>query len=411
MLFSCCNYVLKIVNVAVGTRNSFQKEMLTTYIISRYKYLSARENPSNLPTFSIPLFVYYQLVSVITVAITSTHHLYQLTAHPSWASGFVASECTLKKRINHLKGGLFLAIVALFLPPLSVLKRTGCDHHLFINIVLTLFGWTPGILHAWYIILRFPDGRRAAELREDVRQGRAKVVYQGYGLPAIGAGTYYFPAHQETRYRYWRHGPAEIYVQYPDGRFYKYKDLCCWSKGECPGQAGQRIVVLQQQNPLKPHLLQQFQYHTKLQPERNLISDADANNENASVAEEPLTTLYIEGTEPEPVEAALETRLSEPIPDEEPNQDGELISLIESSHLSYSSTPYITEEARACGRLFIPIQIPYPAFQNLAMSLSMTTLVLLHRAVRLFIPSIVMLMATASTAWLSKKEFFPRLYP
>ncbi|KAH0148314.1 hypothetical protein KCU67_g11499, partial [Aureobasidium melanogenum] len=97
------------------------------------------------------------------------------------------------------QGGLFLAIVALFLPPLSVLKRTGCDHHLFINIVLTLFGWTPGILHAWYIILRFPDGRRAAELRDDVRQGRAKVVYQGYGLPAIGAGTYYFPANQETR--------------------------------------------------------------------------------------------------------------------------------------------------------------------------------------------------------------------
>jgi uncharacterized membrane protein YqaE (UPF0057 family) len=26
------------------------------------------------------------------------------------------------------------------MPPLSVLKRTGCDHHLFINIVLTCFG-------------------------------------------------------------------------------------------------------------------------------------------------------------------------------------------------------------------------------------------------------------------------------
>lgn len=128
--------------------------------------------------------------------------LVHLTAHSSWDSGFVASECTLESCINHSQGGLFLAIVALFLPPLSVLKRTGCDHHLFVNIVLTLFGWTPGILHAWYIILRFPDGRRAAELRDDVRQGRAKVVYQGYGLPAIGAGTYYFPANQETRYRY-----------------------------------------------------------------------------------------------------------------------------------------------------------------------------------------------------------------
>ncbi|KAG9569571.1 hypothetical protein KCU71_g6265, partial [Aureobasidium melanogenum] len=280
---------------------------------------------SNLLTFSTPLFVYYQLVSVITVVVIATHHLHQLSRylcnliHP--ASLDYAS-------IMGLWGGLFLAIVAVFLPPLSVLKRTGCDHHLFINIVLTLFGWTPGILHAWYINLRFPDGRRAAELREDVRQGRAKVVYQGFGLPAIGAGTYYFPAHQETR-------------------FYKYKDLCCWSKGECPGQTTQHIVVLQQQDPLKPHLLQQFRYQTKLQPERNLISDADVNDENAPVADEPLTTLYIGETGPQPVEAALATRLSEPILDEEPNPDRELISVGEPSRLSYSSTPYITEEARA----------------------------------------------------------------
>lgn len=124
------------------------------------------------------------------------------TSHSSWVFGCVALDSTRKESANNWQGGLFLAILAVFLPPLSVLKRTGCDHHLFINIVLTLFGWTPGILHAWYIILRFPDGRRAAELREDVRRGRAKVVYQGYGLPAIGAGTYYFPAHQETRYRF-----------------------------------------------------------------------------------------------------------------------------------------------------------------------------------------------------------------
>ncbi|KAI4743826.1 hypothetical protein E4T50_05755 [Aureobasidium sp. EXF-12298] len=101
-----------------------------------------------------------------------------------------------------LWGGFCLAIVALFMPPLSVLKRTGCDHHLFINIVLTYLGWTPGFLHALYIILRFPDGRRAAEMREDVRRGRAAVVQQSFGLPATGAGTYYYPSHQETRDRY-----------------------------------------------------------------------------------------------------------------------------------------------------------------------------------------------------------------
>ncbi|KAH0279414.1 hypothetical protein KCU91_g1778, partial [Aureobasidium melanogenum] len=214
-------------------------------------------------------------------------------------------------------GGLFLAIVALFLPPISVLKRTGCDHHLFVNIVLTLFGWTPGILHAWYIILRFPDGRRAAELRDD------------------------------------RHGPAEIYVQYPDGRFYKYKELGCWSKGECPGQPVQRIVVLQQQDPLKPHLLQQFQYHPKFEPKQNSVFDPDVNDEDSQAAEEPLRTLYIEETGPEPEEATLDTRLPEPMPDGEPTSDeewvidGEVVSVEEPSRLSYSSTSHIREKARA----------------------------------------------------------------
>lgn len=128
--------------------------------------------------------------------------LLHLIAHPPWVFGSVAFNTTLEGFANHPQGGLFLGIVALFLPPLSVLKRTGCDHHLFINIVLTFFGWTPGVLHAWYLILRFPYGRRAAEMREDVRQGRALVVQQNFGLPAIGVGTYYFPAHQETQYRY-----------------------------------------------------------------------------------------------------------------------------------------------------------------------------------------------------------------
>ena len=154
------------------------------------------------------LFIYHRLVPLITVVIISTKFsiraatsvtlsiLLYLTAFPPWVSGFVASDFRSKSVTDHSQGGLFLAIVALFIPPLSVLKRTGCDHHLFINIVLTLFGWTPGVLHAWYIILRFPDGRRAAEMRDDVRRGRAVVVQQ------TGAGAYYIPAHQETRYRY-----------------------------------------------------------------------------------------------------------------------------------------------------------------------------------------------------------------
>ncbi|KAI5205268.1 hypothetical protein E4T38_04338 [Aureobasidium subglaciale] len=66
-----------------------------------------------------------------------------------------------------LCGGFILSLLAIILPPLPVAKRTGIDHHFVINIVLTICGWIPGVLHAWYIILRFPDGKRAAKMRED----------------------------------------------------------------------------------------------------------------------------------------------------------------------------------------------------------------------------------------------------
>ncbi|KAH0285274.1 hypothetical protein KCU62_g7667, partial [Aureobasidium sp. EXF-3399] len=79
-----------------------------------------------------------------------------------------------------LCGDFCLAIIGLFIPPLSVLKRTGCDHNFLINIVLTCLGWTPGILHAWYIILRYPDGKRAANMRANVRRSRGSIDLQGY---------------------------------------------------------------------------------------------------------------------------------------------------------------------------------------------------------------------------------------
>ncbi|KAJ2729435.1 plasma membrane proteolipid Pmp3 [Coemansia sp. D1744] len=50
-----------------------------------------------------------------------------------------------------------LVIIAFFLPPLGVfLKRPGLNADLIINICLTILGWIPGIIHAWWIILRNP---------------------------------------------------------------------------------------------------------------------------------------------------------------------------------------------------------------------------------------------------------------
>jgi uncharacterized membrane protein YqaE (UPF0057 family) len=45
-------------------------------------------------------------------------------------------------------------ILAFFLPPLGVLLQVGLGLHFWLNIVLTLLGWIPGIIHAIYVIVK-----------------------------------------------------------------------------------------------------------------------------------------------------------------------------------------------------------------------------------------------------------------
>jgi uncharacterized membrane protein YqaE (UPF0057 family) len=49
---------------------------------------------------------------------------------------------------------LLALILSILIPPLGVLLKEGFGIQLLINIILTLFGYIPGIIHALYIILR-----------------------------------------------------------------------------------------------------------------------------------------------------------------------------------------------------------------------------------------------------------------
>ncbi len=51
-------------------------------------------------------------------------------------------------------GDLLRILIAILLPPVGVLLEVGLTKHFFINIVLTLLGYLPGIVHAVYIIAR-----------------------------------------------------------------------------------------------------------------------------------------------------------------------------------------------------------------------------------------------------------------
>lgn len=47
---------------------------------------------------------------------------------------------------------ILLTIIAIFLPPLAVLPKTGLKAHFWINLILTLFGFLPGFIHALLVI-------------------------------------------------------------------------------------------------------------------------------------------------------------------------------------------------------------------------------------------------------------------
>ncbi len=50
-------------------------------------------------------------------------------------------------------------IAAVLLPPLGVFLQVGLGKHFWINILLTILGYLPGIIHAVYIIASRGPGR------------------------------------------------------------------------------------------------------------------------------------------------------------------------------------------------------------------------------------------------------------
>ena len=45
-------------------------------------------------------------------------------------------------------------VLAILLPPVGVFTEVGATKHFWINIILTILGYVPGIVHALYVILK-----------------------------------------------------------------------------------------------------------------------------------------------------------------------------------------------------------------------------------------------------------------
>jgi uncharacterized membrane protein YqaE (UPF0057 family) len=46
-------------------------------------------------------------------------------------------------------------ILAILLPPVGVFSEVGLSGHFWLNLLLTLLGYVPGIIHALYVILKY----------------------------------------------------------------------------------------------------------------------------------------------------------------------------------------------------------------------------------------------------------------
>ncbi|EGR45496.1 uncharacterized protein TRIREDRAFT_81423 [Trichoderma reesei QM6a] len=74
---------------------------------------------------------------------------------------------------------IFLGVLAILFPPLPVwVKRGICSADSLINILLCILGFIPGLLHAWYIIAKFPEPPYEYDaVPNDERYGSNRVTY------------------------------------------------------------------------------------------------------------------------------------------------------------------------------------------------------------------------------------------
>ncbi|KAL2220247.1 hypothetical protein M432DRAFT_589571 [Thermoascus aurantiacus ATCC 26904] len=71
---------------------------------------------------------------------------------------------------------LCLVIITLLLPPLGVFIISGCSVDFFVNILLTILGYFPGHIHAFYLEYVYYD-RRAKGAQGRATSAKAPGVY------------------------------------------------------------------------------------------------------------------------------------------------------------------------------------------------------------------------------------------
>ena len=84
---------------------------------------------------------------------------------------------------------IFLGVLAILFPPIAVWVKCGiCSVDSVINILLCCLGFIPGLLHAWYIIAKYPDpAERYDAIPQDAERGHRVVYVVHGGAPKNGS--------------------------------------------------------------------------------------------------------------------------------------------------------------------------------------------------------------------------------
>ncbi|KAI8147056.1 hypothetical protein BJV82DRAFT_597550 [Fennellomyces sp. T-0311] len=64
-------------------------------------------------------------------------------------------------------GDCCLIIIILLLPPLGVFLMRGCHIDFWINVILTICGYIPGHLHAFYVLIKEREARRTVIINQE----------------------------------------------------------------------------------------------------------------------------------------------------------------------------------------------------------------------------------------------------
>ncbi|KAF2248856.1 UPF0057-domain-containing protein, partial [Trematosphaeria pertusa] len=72
----------------------------------------------------------------------------------------------------------FLMLLSFLFPPIGVwVKRGICSADSLINLCLCCLGYLPGLIHAWYIILQYPEVYEYEGLQDREHGGDGSVTY------------------------------------------------------------------------------------------------------------------------------------------------------------------------------------------------------------------------------------------